>query len=227
MGADYDKRPAKKGEASLGPRNILTSPAKRGTYGFVGLNMGGKPEGVMGEFKYQMRHADKPRPATADHFAGQEKPKPFVPSSPAKKGTYGYMKLNINGADKPHGFNGEYSYTVAGLATDRREKFVKDEVKPFYPSQPPKKGGGYYGTMKWEGQEYKEDPEGPKWEKMMAERKANREKFGNLVFRPSSKAKSMRTVSICNHPRNQEGGHPAAVNAKIYMSRLATRAGTA
>jgi hypothetical protein len=36
-------------------------------------------------------------------------------------------------------------------------------MKPFYPSQPPKKGGGFYGTMRWAGQEYKEDPEAEKF----------------------------------------------------------------
>jgi hypothetical protein len=101
----------------------------------------------------------KQRPATTG-----DKPKPFVPSSPAKKGTYGYMKLNINGGDKPHGFNGEYSYAVEGIATSRREKVQTDPLKPFYPSQPPKKGGGFYGTMRWGGQEYKEDPETEKWQ---------------------------------------------------------------
>jgi hypothetical protein len=50
---EYDKRPAKKGEERVGLKNILTSPAKRGTYGFVGLNMGGKPEGVNGEFRWR------------------------------------------------------------------------------------------------------------------------------------------------------------------------------
>ena len=75
------------------------------------------------------------------------------------------MKLNINGADKPHGFNGEYSYAVEGLASARsgREKVQSDSLKPFYPSQPPKKGGGFYGTMRWAGQEYKEDPEAEKF----------------------------------------------------------------
>lgn len=155
-----------------GLKNILTNPPKRGTYGFVGMNLGGKPEGFNGEYKY----ASEPvvaRPATTG-----EKPKPFVPSSPAKKGTYGYMKLNINGADKPMGFNGEYSYAVEGLATGRREKVAPNEMKPFYPSQPPKRGGGYYGTMRWTGQEYKEDPEAEKMQKVIAERKAQREKYG-------------------------------------------------
>lgn len=121
------------------------------------MNVGGKAEGFNGEYKYAAEPV-VPRPATTG-----EKPKPFVPSSPAKKGTYGYMKLNINGADKPMGFNGEYAYSVEGLATGRREKVAPNEMKPFYPSQPPKKGGGYYGTMRWAGQEYKEDPEQEKF----------------------------------------------------------------
>eukprot|EP00961_Rhodomonas_salina_P085132 1143152-Rhodomonas_salina.2 len=32
-----------------------------------------------------------------------------------------------------------------------------------------------------------------------------------LIFRPSSHSKSTRTISVTNHPRNQSGGHPAAV----------------
>ena len=58
-------------------------------------------------------------------------------------------------------------------------------------------------------------------QKQVAERKAQREKYGNLVFRPSSTPKSMRTVSVTNHARNQEGGHQAAVNARIFRSRRA------
>lgn len=134
------------------------------------------------------------------------------------------MQLNINGNKNPHGVNGEYTYAVQGLATSRRDKFQSDQLKPFYPSQPPKKGGGFYGTMRWSGQEYVDDPEKIKFDKMVAERKANREKYGNLVFRPSSTPKSMRTISVANHARNQDGGHPAAVNARIFLTRRAAAA---
>lgn len=48
---EYDKRQAKKGEERVSLKNIITSPPKRGTYGFVGLNIGGKAEGVAGEFR--------------------------------------------------------------------------------------------------------------------------------------------------------------------------------
>ena len=212
---DYDKRQLKKGEIVVALKNILTSPSKKGTYGFVGTNIGGNPEGINGEFKY----SSEP-PKTRAQTAG-EKPSfvPFVPSSPAKKGTYGYMQLNINGAKNPAGVNGEYTYATQGVSSARREKVVSDQLKPFYPSQPPKRGGGYYGTMRWKGQEYIDDPEQIKCDKMMAERKGNREKYGNLVFRPSGVPKSLRTSSVANHPRNQDGGHPAAQNAKLFLSR--------
>jgi hypothetical protein len=78
------------------------------------------------------------------------------------------------------------------------------ELKPFYPSNPPKKGAGFYGTMKFDTtQNYVEDPESLKFEAVKAERKAIREKYGNTVFRPSSTPKSLRTSSVANHPRNQ------------------------
>lgn len=53
-------------------------------------------------------------------------------------------------------------------------------MKPFRPSNPPKKGRGYFGTFRWEGQEYKEDPEKEKWAKQVAERKAARESESHL-----------------------------------------------
>lgn len=37
----------------LGPRNFLTSPPKKGTYGMVGMNIGGKFDGVCGELTYR------------------------------------------------------------------------------------------------------------------------------------------------------------------------------
>lgn len=84
--------------------------------------MGGKPEGVMGEYKYAAEPV-KPRPATAPEG---EKLKAFIPSSPAKKGTYGYMQLNINGAQKPHGFNGEYAYVADPLVATQRTRKEDD-----------------------------------------------------------------------------------------------------
>mmetsp|Transcript_55085 Transcript_55085/g.112628 ORF Transcript_55085/g.112628 Transcript_55085/m.112628 type:complete len:342 (-) Transcript_55085:206-1231(-) len=213
---DYDKRQLKKGEKVLDPKNILTSPPKRGTYGMVGTNIGGRVQGFAGEYEYQPSGSNKPRPATAPDG---EKLKPFVPSSPAKKGTYGYLHLNINGSTKPKGSQGEYTYMGDPIHSARSHKSDTDALKPFRPSHPPQKGRGFFGTFKWEGQHYIEDPEKEKWAKAVAERKAARERNMGLIFRPSSHPKSTRTTSVTNHPRNQDGGHPAAVNARIFSAR--------
>lgn len=67
----------------LAPRNFLTSPPKKGTYGMVGINIGGKVDGVVGEFTYSSNPPPpKTRPNTTDMVR-------FSPSSPAKRGTYG------------------------------------------------------------------------------------------------------------------------------------------
>lgn len=203
-------------------KNMVTSPPKKGTYGMIGTNIGGKPEGAMGEYRYQPDPVGK-RPVTAPG----EKFKPFVPSSPPKKGTYGFMYTNINGAATPHGSQGEYTYVADPIHIAKRTASEAEPVKPFKPSQPPRKGRGYNGTFRWSGQEYIEDPEKDKWDKMMAEKKANRERNMGLTFKPSSSPKSMRTISVANHPRNQEGGHPAAVNARTFAARHGGRARTA
>jgi hypothetical protein len=217
---DYDKKLSKHEGQPL--KNILTSPPKRGTYGMVGTNIGGKAEGINGEYKYLSDPIK--RPSTAPE---KDNIKPFIPSSPPKKGTYGYIHININGAQKPQGSQGEYTYMPEPIATAKRPKSEGETIKPFRPSQPPKKGQGFYGTFRWSGQEYVEDPEKEKWAKQVAERKALRERNMGLTFKPSSQPKSMRTVSIANHPRNQDGGHPAAVNARIFLARHGQRARTA
>eukprot|EP00285_Hemiselmis_virescens_P012374 CAMPEP_0173383024 /NCGR_PEP_ID=MMETSP1356-20130122/5548_1 /TAXON_ID=77927 ORGANISM="Hemiselmis virescens, Strain PCC157" /NCGR_SAMPLE_ID=MMETSP1356 /ASSEMBLY_ACC=CAM_ASM_000847 /LENGTH=341 /DNA_ID=CAMNT_0014337665 /DNA_START=291 /DNA_END=1316 /DNA_ORIENTATION=- len=217
---EYDK---KKKSQMDGPslKNMVTSPPKKGTYGMIGTNIGGKPEGSMGEYKYVADPVKRPETAPG------EKLKAFIPSSPPKKGTYGFMHTNINGARTPHGSQGEYTYVPDPIHMAKRSAEESEPVKPFRPSQPPRKGRGYNGTFKWSGQEYIEDPEKDKWDKMMAEKKANRERNMGLTFKPSSHPKSMRTVSVANLPRNQAGGHPAAVNARIFASRHGGRAQTA
>ena len=55
---------------------------KTGTYGMVGINIGGKIDGVVGEFSYSTNPPPpKDRSQTLDV--------PFTPSSPPKRGTYG------------------------------------------------------------------------------------------------------------------------------------------
>ncbi len=208
---EYDKRPAQKRYLDL-PKNFLTSPPKRGTYGMIGTNIGGKPEGINGEYAYSSE-PPKGRPSTAP-----DKMKPFVPSSPSQKGTYGFQHLNINGIHKPHGAIGEYTYQADPIPTTRSHKADTDALKPFRPSNPPQRGRGFYGTFRWSGQDYQEDPG-----RLRAQCK--RETGLSGVFRPSSRPKSVRQPSIANHPRNQDGGHPAAVNARLFAARLAGGAG--
>jgi hypothetical protein len=215
---EYDKRPAEKGEVVPAPKNFLTNPPKHGTYGMIGTNIGGKSEGVNGEYRYSSE-LPKGRPSTAP-----EKRKPFVPSSPAKKGTYGFLHLNINGSSKPHGVLGEYIYQPNPVATSRTHRFDSDAPKPFRPSNPAKRGRGFYGTFRWAGQEYKEDPETEKRARLCAQRRLEPEQAG--VFRPTSHPKSVRQPSIANHPRNQDGGHPAAVNARLFTAHLAAQDAT-
>ena len=211
---EYDKRAAKKDDLVLPPKNILTNPSKRGTYGMIGTNIGGKPEGISGEYTYSSE-PPKGRPSTAP----DQKLKPFVPSSPSQKGTYGFQHLNINGILKPHGVIGEYTYQGDPISSTRSHKSDTDAVKPFRPSNPSQRGRGFYGTFRWPGQEYKEDPETEKVNRLRAQRKREMELSG--VFKPSSHPKSMRQPSIANHPRNQDGGHPAAVNSRLFAARLA------
>ncbi|KAJ1483944.1 hypothetical protein T484DRAFT_2548914 [Baffinella frigidus] len=194
----YDKRPMKRGELILAQKNIVTSPSKKGTYGMIGTNIGGEGKGINGEYEYLPDPVKgRPQTAPADAF------KPFVPSSPAKKGTYGCTQLHVNGGLVPHGFAGEYKYQ-ADPVQPRSANDQQEALKPFRPSHPAKSGKGFYGTFRWSGQEYVEDPEKAKWDKMMAEKKETREKGMGVVFRPTTGAKSMRVTSIANHPLMSE-----------------------
>ena len=80
---DNDGTPARK---PLAPRNFLTSPPKRGTYGMVGMNIGGKVDGIVGELAYSSNPPQpKTRPSTTSDLRA------FCPSSPPKRGTYGII----------------------------------------------------------------------------------------------------------------------------------------
>ena len=79
---EYDKNRARAHTESK--RNFLTSPSKRGRYGSVGVNIGGRPEGVAGEFAYS--------PPNPQPFPHPPRPKseastlrPFTPASPPKR----------------------------------------------------------------------------------------------------------------------------------------------
>jgi len=189
--AGQDGVPSRK---PLAPRNFLTSPPKRGTYGMVGMNIGGKVDGIVGEFSYSTNPpAPKSRPSTTSDL------KPFCPSSPPKRGTYGMVGLNIGG--KTAGFANEFTYESDGLF-NRARTSRGEALRPFVPSSPSKIGPGIYGTVG----SYPEYSPDPQEEKMLAARQsraAERAKIVGPVFRPSGVSKSMRQPSVMNMRMNQ------------------------
>lgn len=189
--SDFDGRTIRK---PLAPRNFLTSPAKRGTYGMVGINIGGKIDGVVGEFTYSVNPpGERHRPKTSSISD-----RPFSPTSPAKRGSYGMVGLNIGG--NTSGINGEFSYQSDGLFNRARTEGAT-AVKPFVPSSPAKHGPGIYGTV-GSYPEYSADPQDEKMAQAKAQRAAHRSKIIGPVFRPSGVPKTMRQPSIMSMKMN-------------------------
>ncbi|EKX42024.1 hypothetical protein GUITHDRAFT_111879 [Guillardia theta CCMP2712] len=139
--------------------------------------------------------------------------KPFVPSSPPQKGTYGYMNLNINGMSRPKGCVGEYTYQSEPLDRFKRAEDASKDVKPFRPSSPSRKGRGFYGTFTWSGQTYMSDTDSHSKDMKKSPSNPDLPKYG--VFKPCSGSKSLRVTSIANHPRNLEGGHPVLMQSRL------------
>mmetsp|Transcript_40118 Transcript_40118/g.64681 ORF Transcript_40118/g.64681 Transcript_40118/m.64681 type:complete len:316 (+) Transcript_40118:185-1132(+) len=189
--ADTDGRTIRK---PLAPRNFLTSPSKRGTYGMVGINIGGKIDGVVGELTYSMnppRERERPKTTSISD-------RPFSPTSPAKRGSYGMVGLNIGG--KASGINGEFAYESDGLFN--RPRTTRGEtVKPFVPSSPSKLGPGIYGTV-GSYPEYSADPEDAKMATAREHRATQRSKILGPVFRPSGVPKTVRQPSIMSMKMN-------------------------
>jgi hypothetical protein len=163
---DNDGTPARK---PLAPRNFLTSPPKRGTYGMVGMNIGGKVDGIVGELAYSPNPPPpKTRPSTTSDMRA------FCPSSPPTRGTYGMVGLNIGG--KTNGFANEFAYESDGLF-NRALTARGEPLKPFVPSSPAKIGPGIYGTV-GSYPEYSPDPQD---EKMLAERQSRAAERSKIV----------------------------------------------
>uniref|UniRef100_A0A7S4PNG5 Cilia-and flagella-associated protein 96 n=1 Tax=Guillardia theta TaxID=55529 RepID=A0A7S4PNG5_GUITH len=204
---NYDKVHAKSPDTGL--KNFLIRPPKKGGCGTIGLNIGGNPEGHVGEYKYY----PEPAPARPSSAPSELALKPFVPSSPPQKGTYGYMNLNINGMSRPKGCVGEYTYQSEPLDRFKRAEDASKDVKPFRPSSPSRKGRGFYGTFTWSGQTYMSDTDSHSKDMKKSPSNPDLPKYG--VFKPCSGSKSLRVTSIANHPRNLEGGHPVLMQSRL------------
>jgi hypothetical protein len=81
-GGDGEKTAAR--PATDSKKNFLTSPSKRGRYGSVGVNIGGKPEGVAGEFSYSPPNP-QPFPVPPRSKLQVDPLRPFTPASPPKR----------------------------------------------------------------------------------------------------------------------------------------------
>lgn len=188
----------KKGDPKLEskPRNIVTNPSKKGTYGMRGTTLGERigPGGAVGEYSYKSDDYDAARKAeNAANKAGREKmqPQPFKPANPPKKGGAGVPGRTLGGP-KGQGVVGEYSYKELGPTP--LEKSDDKIEKPFRPTHPMKKG--YNGTLE-KFPKYMEDPLDLKLAKEKAERMAEIEKLGKVPpFVPSSTGKTGATASV-------------------------------
>lgn len=193
--------------------NILTAPPRKGTYGVPGTNIGtyGSKElvsGVVGEYKYMPEPYDAARllesdtkRLSRDRFGDKA---PFKPSSPPKKGTYGFPSTHIYAHNYAQvggtsGVCNEYSYTPG---EDRRPAATeKSFEKPWVPSSPPKSGlNSTINTFP----DYVPDPLDQKLEREKTERSEFLSRQTGPVFKPVSHPKTLRQPSITSNPRNTD-----------------------
>lgn len=215
----HDTSPRKKTE-KVEQKNIVTSPPKKGTYGVPGTQIGvyaGRhgQRGVVGEYEYKGEPYDLARQAEQEEKKRMDTakidPKPFKPSSPPKKGTYGVPgttifahKFGTVGGNS--GVCGEYAYQTLGVGRDGepRKPHTADGLKPFRPSNPPRQG---YNCTIQPFPEYKGESLQAKIEREKAERAAEKKLLVGPVFKPVSCPKTIRTPSIANHPLNRSLQH--------------------
>jgi len=193
--------------------NVLTAPSRKGTYGVPGINIGtyGKPstaQGIVGEYTYMSEPYDAARSLEAEtkkqsteKFGGRS---PFKPSSPPKRGTYGFpgthiYAQNFSQVGGTGGVCNEYSYTPGEDRKPSRENSHID--KPWVPSNPSKIG--HNSTIN-EFPEYVPDPLDKKLEREKTERSEFLAKQTGPVFKPVSQPKSLRQPSITINPRNAD-----------------------
>lgn len=146
----------KKGDFESGPRNIMTNPPKKGTYGMFKMTLGEKMGvgGACGEYTYKPSPYDEARRIAREEYtkalALKPTDKPFRPPNPAKKGGFGVPGITLGG--KGTGVAGEYRYADQG---PNPRGVMEVLEKPFKPSGCAKKG---YNCTFTKFPEYKEDP---------------------------------------------------------------------
>lgn len=192
---EIEKTDKKKGDFEVGPRNVVTNPPKKGTYGFKGTTLGEKADkigGAAGEYSYMPEKYDAARVAeieAAKASAAKMQGNPFKPANPPKKGGPGVPGRTLNGKGK--GVVGEFGYIENG--PDKKEKAEEIE-KPFRPSHPPK--AGYNSTLN-KFPHYMEDPLDLKLAREKEARKAEADRMSQQPkFVPPSTLKGGATSSV-------------------------------
>lgn len=232
--ADYieGKGPRVKVERSI-PRQIMTTPSKLGGFGYSGTHIGvyGQEKkhgtrGAFGEYSYMSVPyvgGDVFSGELAAKIAKEEKKKqekiamqPFRPSSPPKKGTYGFSGREMGdkalykyecGADQkenslPNLKSRPGTTESLSRVPSTMSRPNTSEGKPFRPANPPPKHP-YFGTItqpSYESVPYVGgDVFGGELARKIAKEK-KKEEVDSKPFKPFHANKSIRTPSIANHP---------------------------
>mmetsp|Transcript_9502 Transcript_9502/g.19676 ORF Transcript_9502/g.19676 Transcript_9502/m.19676 type:complete len:314 (-) Transcript_9502:90-1031(-) len=192
---DLNKLIKQKGDFEVEPRNIVTNPSKRGTFGFNKTTLGERQGfgGAVGEYTYVPCPYDSVRTAErAKRAKDAEKAqdKPFRPSNPPKRGSYGIPGTTLGG--KGTGVSGEYSYVESGpLPKGEAEPPLE---KPFRPTGPAKQG--YNRTIN-KFPVYQEDPLEVKLKEERETKAAAREKMASAAgWFPPKTLKGGATPSV-------------------------------
>eukprot|EP00793_Prasinoderma_coloniale_P006219 PRCOL_00004695-RA len=180
--------PLKKGDVVERPRNIVTNPSKRGTYGMIKLNIGQAAKGSVGEYTYSSDPYDLQRKKDIRERAESHKlrvtEKPFRPANPTRKGGPGVPGTTLGGAQ---GVIKEYEYIPPDYA---KPPPVEKGLTPFVPTNPSKQG--YNAPInKFPAHAAEIDPEGSEKRPKYTPAFVNSE-----PFRPSSTLKSAAVSSI-------------------------------
>lgn len=160
-----------------GPKNILTSPPRKGTYGFPGTTIGKYPE-------YMSDPYDAAREKALEEKKKLKEKK--VSEKPFKS-----MSRSLDFFDSYPNVAASRIYTIdydkLPKPRKKKEEQKKKIEKPFKPSSPPKVGYDSYFTK---FPEYMSDPYVKKVERKKEEDKAK------PIFKPTSGPKSTPTKSI-------------------------------
>eukprot|EP01023_Acetabularia_acetabulum_P047724 TRINITY_DN5033_c0_g1_i11.p2 TRINITY_DN5033_c0_g1~~TRINITY_DN5033_c0_g1_i11.p2 ORF type:complete len:223 (-),score=34.28 TRINITY_DN5033_c0_g1_i11:168-836(-) len=133
-----------KGEVIHATSNIVTNPSKKGGYGISKTTLSEKNKigGVAGEYLYEADPFGRLYQLQLDESLANRKKRvtevPFKPSSPSKKGGFGWVKTNIG--NNSNGICGEYSYKMQGQGRPLSAQSQHQLSNPFKPTNYTKSG---------------------------------------------------------------------------------------